>query len=146
MRVKKHHLARAGAVVLVAFAMTACSDWAMRLPGEWVLSRWSAGEYVVFKAGEDGRIENQVGPTVEGYRVFGKVVTGRVGPSDFPGEHPTPGYFVVDTATHRVWQGLDEAAWRERLRQLGIHRPPGLKRPSWWDGDREWYVWTRRDR
>ncbi len=119
----------------IALLVVACvqGDFSIALPGEWHLSRWSSGEYVVLKTTKGtNEIEVQVGPTVDRYQVLGQIITGYVSPwrGPDPLERPVLGYFVIDTPTGRVWQGLDEAAWRQRLRELGITEGPRLQRPT----------------
>jgi hypothetical protein len=119
---------------LFLFLMTGCmqGDFDIALPNGWELSRWSSGEYVVLKTTKDSNeVKVRIGPTVARYQVIGHVVTGHVAASDFPvPDRPVLGYFVVDTKTDRVWQGLDERAWRQRLRELGVTEEPQLKWPT----------------
>ncbi len=123
------------ASVSAALLLVGCQqgDFSVALPGGWHLSRWSSGEYVVLRtAKSSNEIEVMIGPTVDRYQVFGVVIVGHVGPwkgVNAP-DRPVLGYFVVDTATQRVWEGLDEAAWRQRLRELGITEDPQLHRPT----------------
>lgn len=100
------------------------------LPNGWQLHRWSPYGVVISK--EDptsGQYEAMIGPDVRCLHVRGAVLTGRVSPRGPAPLSRGPTYFVVDTATRRVWQGLDGAAWRERLREVGLAEPPAL-RPS----------------
>jgi hypothetical protein len=119
----------------IALLVVACvqGDFSIALPGEWQLMRSASGEYAVFKTEPNSNeMKILIGPTVDRYQVLGAVITGHVSPWHGPNapERPMPGYFVVDTATDRVWQGLDERAWRQRLREFGVTEEPQLKWPT----------------
>ncbi len=124
-------------LALVALFTTGCWDYEIALPHGWKLSQWSAGENVVLKpAPGSSRIATLVGPTVDRYQVVEHFVLGHV--DALPdavhyGFRSSPGYFIVDTATNRVWQGLDELAWRQQLRELGIAEEPQLHWPTRYD-------------
>ncbi len=95
--------------------------------------RSASGEYAVFKTEPNSNlIKIIIGPTVDRYQVHEAIITGYVSPWHGPNapERPVLGYFVIDTATDRVWQGLDERAWRQRLRELGVTEEPQLKWPT----------------
>src|SRR5690606_8093636 len=107
------------------------------LPGGWELLSWRGYGYMIHKVDEQSNaVEVVIGPTVKRCQVIGAVITGQVvaePPEIDPRLRPTSGYFVVETATGRVWQGLDEATWRQRLRDVGITGEPALKRLSMFD-------------
>lgn len=123
------------AVTALIVLLSGCEEYRITLPNGWILEQWSGGDHVIFKTDTEKRIQNLIGPTVEAYGVVDNVVAGRVAPhlrAEWPPDLPVPkgGYFVVETATGRVWHGLDEAAWRQRLRDLGVTEEPRLQRPT----------------
>jgi hypothetical protein len=81
-------------------------------------------------------VEVLIGPEVERYSVTGTVITGYVkaqplrDPQD--PHRPITGYFVVDTASQKVSEGLSEEDWKRHLQELGIRMPPALRRPTRW--------------
>jgi hypothetical protein len=131
---KPRPLVRACLLMLLALALAGCWEATLDLPGGWKQASWRGYGYFLFKTAENTtRIELEIGPTVKRCQVIGTVITGHVvaePPKIGPYRRPTSGYFVVDTATGRVWQGLDEATWQGRLRDVGITDEPALKRLS----------------
>ena len=88
----------------------------------------------------------EAGPNVDGYRVYTRVIAGHVVPAGgakrfdsfgdpvrWRGGSGRPGYFVIDTREHRLYDGLDKREWRKRLRRLGIKGEPRLYKPSMFD-------------
>ncbi len=137
MRASRRLLVRAGLLVLVTLGVAGCWEATLDLPGGWKQASWSGYGYMLFKTAENStRIEVEIGPTVKCCQVIGTVITGHVvaePPEIDPRMKPTSGYFVVETRMGRVWQGLDEATWRKRLRDVGVTDEPPLKRLSMFD-------------
>lgn len=105
-------------------------DYQIHLPHGYRLTRiWGS---TVMMTGYGCNIE----PNVTGYRVCGGTIVGRVSAVGLPPEYSEvsqPGYFLVDTRTHKVLQGLDERHWTRLLAERGVTRTPRLFRPSRWD-------------
>jgi len=78
-------------------------------------------------------------PTVDGYAIQGQLVVGHVSAPNLPPDpdpprgnmlKSRPGYFVVNTQTREIKDGLDKKAWLEHLQTLRVKAEPNLKRPS----------------
>lgn len=76
-----------------------------------------------------------VAPDVRSYAVIGDVVVGYATlprpPAPREPEPPVvrtaPGYFILDTASGRVWDPLTKEQWLARLRKLGVANEPSLR-------------------
>ena len=83
----------------------------------------------------------QVGPNVDGYRVYDKVIVGYVVSVESrnpnyrhqASDSDTPGYFIIDVTMDRVYSGLNKREWLEELRKVGVRSEPRLFRPSIFD-------------
>jgi len=83
----------------------------------------------------------QVGPNVDGYRVYDRAIVGHVecveghNPNykHRAGDSETPGYFIIDVTIDRVYNGLNKREWLEELRKFGVRSEPRLFRPSVFD-------------
>ncbi len=84
-----------------------------------------------------------VGPSVDGYRVYDRVIVGHVSspkrtdsygdPIRLPSVISPTGYFVIDVRTDRIHDGLSKKRWIEVLKRFGIAREPELYKPSIYD-------------
>jgi hypothetical protein len=116
----------------LALSMLACgAGWRISLPNHYQLVY--ANAYEVAIAGPDNAIV--VYPSIVEYAVIGDLVTGRADiPRTFPGQ-PAPqrrasGYFLLNTATGAISDGLSIPQWHAELRRAGIEDEPDLERPS----------------
>jgi hypothetical protein len=74
---------------------------------------------------------------IAAYGVFRDVVTGSVASAaagtadkaDAGADKAAPQYFVIDTASGKVDQNLDAAAWNSRLKELGAPASPNISPP-----------------
>lgn len=127
----KYHRA-AGMVLAVLLPVCGCfwkGDYGIALPNDYELARIWSGAYTI--ANEQRALV--VGLTVTKYAVKGSIVTGLVTHKrveDHSGLMGKEGYFVLDTATGALQDGLSEQEWRETLASRGISPPPVLKEPS----------------
>lgn len=122
-----------GLVLTMVFSMSACGDYSVRLPNNYELIRVYAGA-VLIGAPEGGvRIE----ANIDGYKVLGDLVVGHVTVAEQSPEKEMskPGYFIVNTKTHEVKQGLDKKAWLDALKAQGVNSEPSLGKPSRFDRD-----------
>ena len=80
--------------------------------------------------------------TIAAYTVTGQFVTGALGAVpdasrsftndlDFTGT-PDTRYFILDTSSGKLETDLDEAAWRKRLQELGVHAEVHIYPPLPW--------------
>ena len=86
-----------------------------------------------------------VGPNVDGYRVYDRVIVGHVESirSRNPNYNPDykyhasdadkPGYFIIDVTIDEIYNGLSKREWLEKLRGFGIRAEPRLFKPSVFD-------------
>ena len=75
---------------------------------------------------------------IDAYSVIGPLIVGHVSRADLSpeDEFSKPGFFIVDTQTHKAKEGLDKTAWLESLRAAGVLSEPKLKKP--WRFDRNY--------
>lgn len=118
---------------LVLFLGAACGDYAIQLPGKYQLTRVH-GAAVVINHPDRGVI---IDANVDGYALMGKLIVGHVSLAEHAPERELsrPGYFIVDTSTDHVEQGLDKNSWLNVLRAAGITQEPKLAKPSRFDSD-----------
>ena len=80
--------------------------------------------------------------TIAAYTVTGQFVTGALGvvpdasrsftnDLDFAGTADTR-YFILDTSSGKLETDLDEATWRKRLQELGVHADVHIYPPLPW--------------
>jgi hypothetical protein len=124
---------RTGVAIMAITGVQACGDYSVHLPGNYLLTRIYAGA-VLINHPEKGIV---VDANVDGYKVLGDHVVGHVTAADLSPEkeHSKPGYFLLNTKTHEVKQGLDKKAWLESLQKIGINDEPNLSKPSRFDRD-----------
>jgi hypothetical protein len=126
------------AVVGLCMLAAGCGDYTIDLPGGYLLVRVSSEEVLI----SDPRHVVVIMPTVDLYNVQGHLVVGHVSVPNLPpdpdpprGEKAKtrPGYFVINTQTREVKDGLEKRMWLELLQTLGVKAQPDLKRPSRFD-------------
>ena len=134
-----HHYA---SVVVFSFLLLLCGcflhpDYSIALPNGYKLSRiWKGAHTIV-----NERNFLVVGLTVQKYAVVGNIVTGYVSDENMADVPETlrgkTGYFVLDTATANLQDGLGEDKWRNVLELHNITSLPALKTPS--RKDAKWF-------
>jgi hypothetical protein len=112
-------------------SMSACGDYSIRLPGGYCLVRIYAGA-VLISHGEKGVA---IDANIDGYEVIGDLVVGHVIAADLPPEKTfsKPGYFILNTKSNEITQGLDKKVWLDSVQALGVHGEPRLSKPSRFD-------------
>jgi hypothetical protein len=130
-----------GLILAMVLSMTACGDYNIRLPGGYSLARVYAGAFLIFRD-RDGRGlggDVVVNATVDSYQVLDGLVVGHVSTLDYMSpeekEVSKPGYFILNTKTHKAKQGLDKKAWLDSLKVQGVSSEPSLSKPSRFDRD-----------
>lgn len=131
-----------GLILAMVLSMTACGDYAIRLPGGYSLVRVYAGAFLISFRDHDGRRlwgDVVVNATVDSYKVLNELVVGHVSVLDYMSpeekEVSKPGYFILNTKTREVRQGLDKKAWLDSLKAQGVSSEPRLGKPSRFDRD-----------
>ncbi len=117
-------------IVLIG-GLLGCGDYSIRLPGGYSLVRVYAGAVLIHHP-EKGIVVNA---HIDGYKVHGELVIGHVLSAELPPEkdYSKPGYFILNTKTHEVKEGLDKQTWLNSLRTIGIASEPRLSKPSRFD-------------
>jgi hypothetical protein len=119
-------------VIATAFLLHACSgDFSVALPGGYELTRVHAGA-VVLNHPDKGVV---IDANIDGYKIVGDIVAGHVVIAERAPDnaYSKPGYFLVNTKTHEVIQGMDKARWLASLRKMGVTEEPQLRKPSRFD-------------
>lgn len=118
-------------VLTVAFGVSACSDYSIRLPNDYELIRIYAGAVLIGAPEGGARVE----ANIDGYTVIGELVVGHVTAAEHSPEKEMskPGYFILNTESHEVKQGLSKEDWFDAIKGLGITREPSLGKPSRFD-------------
>ena len=117
------------ALVILAYCLCGCipfptSDYSIDLPKGYSLVRQYSQTVCLCNA--EGSVVVQ--PHVDAYQVLPNVIVGHVQKHKDQYWKSVPGYFVVDTTTGKVYQGLSEAAWLKHLRKFGVRSRPVLQR------------------
>jgi hypothetical protein len=118
---------------MTIFSVSACGDYSIRLPGNYALTRVYAGA-VLINHPEKGVV---IDANIDAYAVLGSLVVGHVAVAEQSPEKELskPGYFILNTKTHEVRQGLDKKVWLDSLKTLGTTTEPSLGKPSRFDRD-----------
>jgi len=118
---------------LFVFSISACGDYAVRLPGGYSLVRVYSGAVLI----SDPQHLVVVNANVNSYKVIDGLVVGHVSTEEYfsPEEKKVckPGYFILNTKTHETKQGLEKKAWLDSLKALGVNDEPRLTKPSRFD-------------
>mgnify|MGYP000294716043 CR=1 FL=1 len=103
-------------------------DYAITLPNNYSLVRVYSGA-VLIAHDKDGVV---VEANVDGYAIVGSLIVGHSSKAEMEPERDLskPGYFVLDTVSHSVIQGLDKKNWLTQLGGHGILTEPVLIRPE----------------
>lgn len=111
----------------------ACGDYATSLPGHYSLVRVYSGAVLI----SNPEHVVVINPNVESYKVIDGLVVGYVTAPEYlsPEEKAVskPGYFVLNTKTREVQQGLNKTMWLDTLRLLDVKSEPLLNKPSRFD-------------
>lgn len=125
-----------GLILAVVLSVTGCGDYSVHLPGGYSLVRVYGGAVLIAGDYIRGVV---IDPNVDSYEVLEGIIVGHVNTHDHltaeDKEASKPGYFILNTKTHEVKQGLDKKAWLDSLRVLGIASEPSLSKPSRFDKD-----------
>lgn len=117
--------------VFLLLGVTACGDYSVSLPNGYTLVSVYSGAVLINHRNEGIAVE----ANIDGYQVIGDLVVGHsIGAELLPEKDLSkPGYFILDTRTHKVIQALDRTAWLSNLTRLGISKVPVLNKPSRFD-------------
>jgi len=120
-----------GLALIVVLSISACGDYSVRLPGGYTLIRVYAGAVLINHPAKTEWIK----ANIDGYKVLNELVVGHVIIAEHSPEREMskPGYFILNTKTHEMKQGLDKKAWLGSLQALGITDEPILSKPSRFD-------------
>lgn len=122
-------------LILVMFfcILLGCGDYAVNLPGGYSLVRIYAGA-VLIKHSSNGVVINA---NIDKYKVINETIVGHVTLAELTPErdYSKPGYFIINTKTHEVKEGLEKKNWLEALQKQGIINEPKLNKPSRLDKD-----------
>lgn len=110
------------ALILMLFG---CGEYEWNLCGEYRLVRMNADELRLVGPGNAIRVNGNV----ETYAVKAPYITGHTGLTDIldAKREPNIGYFIVNTSTDELVQGLSEDAWRGTLKRIGWENPKLIK-------------------
>jgi hypothetical protein len=108
-----------------------CGDYAIRLPGDYRLTRIYAGAVLINHPDRGIAVD----ANVDGYKVIGQYLVGHTSQAEQEPEkgYSKPGYFLVDTKAGSAKQGMTKGAWLDELRRVGITEEPKLDTPSRFD-------------
>lgn len=135
--------------VWVAVQMQACTPLVdgycyFHMPSGVSIRLHTASVERIKKIGERGYRElPKVGPDVDGYHVYKKIIVGHVVKEVYPyewgDEYGPPreqrpvGYFIIDVRNDIVYAGLTKQQWLDKLRKFGVTSEPKLFKPSVFD-------------
>lgn len=84
-----------------------------------------------------GASYQQIGPDVDGYRVYKHIIVGHVAHNPEiqnnmyrPREGEHAGYFIIDLETNKISSGLNNPDWRHGLQKYHVDHEPELFKPS----------------
>lgn len=104
-------------------------NYDITLPNGYSLNRVQEKE--MFMTDSDDTIV--ISPNIDEYKVSDDIVIGHVSVEDVQTDntgYSKPGYFLVDTQTDEIKQGLREGVWRGTFSRYGIDRDYELSKPS----------------
>ena len=130
-------LRRLASIFALILSLAGCGDYRISLPGGYSLVRVYSGAYLISFRGGDGRRlsgEIVIDIGVDRYLVLDHLVVGRVSKLDsvIPEDEveSVAGYFILNTRTHGLVQGLNRNTWLTTLQSLGVKDLPRLQKPS----------------
>jgi len=131
-------------LAVLAFALLAWYQlWsAMQYHGTVALGRGYKYFYTDSGVYLDSERAAGIGPDVDGYRVYRRIIAGHVAKerdrNSYGDRIPTlgnskPGYFMINLRNNSIYDGLSRQEWLNKLRGFGITSEPHLYRPSIYD-------------
>ena len=110
------------------------ADWGVDLPGGYSLSSIYGDAVEIL----DSNKHIIVSPNIEAYKVYehkhiviGHISKGGLLPID--SAYSVPGYFILNTESGLLQQGLEEKVWLDSLRRYGMTEKPRLHEPTGFD-------------
>lgn len=100
----------------------------LKLPGGYAIVETQPNERVITRGADVVLFGN-----VDRYAISGDLAVGVVTKPKPPTEEPDyyddvrVGFFLLDTKTGMLVQGMDEASWNQLLKKLGVRKAPELK-------------------
>lgn len=114
-----------GTMLLVAAAVTACSERRAPLPGGYFIFIASGSEIVLNEPKYRGSLP-ELGTDLQAIGHHHEFIFGRSGAA----RGSTPGYFLLNTQDGSITAGLTEANWLSLTSAAGIPNPPQLVNPA----------------
>ncbi len=121
-------IAIAWLVLLLALGTSSLKAADLKLPGGYAIVETQPDERVITHGADV-----VVFGSVDRYAISGDLAVGVVTQPKPPAEEPgyyddvRVGFFLLDTKTGMLVQGLDEASWNQLLKKLGVRKVPELK-------------------
>lgn len=112
-------------VLLVALAITSCSDRGEPLPGGYFIFYASNSEMFLNEPKYGGSIP-ELGTDLQEIGNHNEFIFGRSGGA----RRATPGYFLLNTKTGAIKTGLTQSDWLSLTTAAGIPNPPILVNPA----------------
>lgn len=119
-------------LAVAALWLSGCWDYGVRLPNGYELVRIYASAVLIV----DPQRQILVEAHIDAYSVVDHLVVGHVARAEYPPEREMsmPGYFVLNTRTAALKQGLTRTEWRAALRAVGLAEAPPLSAATRFDG------------
>lgn len=113
--------------------LISCGDYSVSLPNGYSLARIYSGAILIHHTSK-GVVINA---NVDRYKVLDEFIVGHVTLAELTPErnYSKPGYFIINTKTNEVKEGLDKQVWLETLKKMKIMSEPDLSKPSRFDRD-----------
>ena len=108
----------------VSFGM----DFSVVLPDNYMLAEVSGSTIGI---AHNGAVV--IWPDVDGYRLMQFIIVGHTSIAENQLLPSKPGYFLIETKSGKVYEGLEKSAWLSILRKRNIVSIPVLHRPSRFD-------------
>lgn len=116
--------------LVVVLVLVGCGgNFRIALPNDYEMMSQYTGSVSIYNSNRVGVIP----ATVDGYVVAGDFVIGHTSlgwDKIVARKYSKPGYFIVNTETDVVVQGLDKESWLARIKELGITTAPQLYTPA----------------
>lgn len=110
--------------------LSGCMDYSINLPNGYSIVRSNVDDVTI----ANKNLVVVISPKIIGYDIREDLVVGLVSTEGLPSEiiqESKPGYFVIDTKSDKINQGLSEEVWLHLLSSHGISDRPKLKHPTW---------------
>lgn len=114
------------------FILSGCWDYRISLPNSYTLVRVNAAEILI----SNHKRSLVIYPNIDKYQIYDNYIVGHVSIPDLPPSHTgdsKPGYFIINTQTHKIYEGLEKQEWVHLLHELNITTSEKLHRPSRFD-------------